>query len=29
LAREDAVERGAARRRLVRELQQLEDILGV
>ena len=29
LAREDAVERGDARRRLVRELQQLEDILGV
>jgi|RhiMetdeSRZDD1v2_1073273.scaffolds.fasta_scaffold1642212_2 MerR family transcriptional regulator/heat shock protein HspR len=29
LAREDAVERGDTRRRLVRELQQLEDILGV
>jgi MerR family transcriptional regulator, heat shock protein HspR len=29
LAREDAVERRDTRRRLVRELQQLEDILGV
>jgi MerR family transcriptional regulator, heat shock protein HspR len=29
LAREDAVERTDTRRRLVRELQQLEDILGV
>jgi MerR family transcriptional regulator/heat shock protein HspR len=29
LAREDVVERADARRRLARELQQLEDILGV
>jgi MerR family transcriptional regulator, heat shock protein HspR len=29
LTREDAVARGDTRRRLVRELQQLEDILGV
>jgi MerR family transcriptional regulator, heat shock protein HspR len=29
LAREDTVERADARRRLARELQQLEDILGV